>query len=409
MSPRRLPKAGLFALTGAATALGGCAAPGRFNGDMWGDGSLFVGASFGGEKVRVRWGLDGRVGTGGPSLSPCGGWNEVVGGFGRLAFEGWTPELSIGVQGGYLNAPMFAFMGEGGVGWRFGEGGGFILPLDLRADPSLGSMRLGFEPVRESFWFTVGGAVSNLDGGCAVAGRPRRAEAGHAPLPAAALAKDASALGTLDPERRAAAIDTWADRARTEYASVATFLELAGHLVDAGAPEALVARAYRAAAEELEHAARAGRLAAGWAGGHLRLTPETDPFRPALPVSAARIRLAVESWVDGCLGEGFAARCAAEERAATSIPLVDETLAHVVTDESRHAELAWDIVAWAIQTGGDEVRHALWAVREAVPAVDTKSADVDLTDVGVLAGPVLGAVQEHVVESARRRLARLLG
>ena len=81
-------------------------------------------------------------------------------------------------------------------------------------------------------------------------------------------------------------------------------------------------------------------------------------FEPLLGVDrytdAGRLRaddLAVRSW-------------AAEQLARATDPAVRRALSAIAEDESRHAELAWRTVAWAIERGGEAVRVAVASVLE---------------------------------------------
>ena len=85
------------------------------------------------------------------------------------------------------------------------------------------------------------------------------------------------------------------------------------------------------------------------------------------------VQIAVETFEEGCMGETLAVcRAAAQLRDATE-PEARRVLQGIVDDESRHAALAWDIVAWALTQGGAEVRAALSAAveRARLPAAGT--------------------------------------
>src|SRR5690606_4020321 len=70
----------------------------------------------------------------------------------------------------------------------------------------------------------------------------------------------------LDAATRAALEALWLHDARAEHASVPAFARLSWLLAAAGAPAELLARAHRAALEEIEHAERCFALAAGYGG-----------------------------------------------------------------------------------------------------------------------------------------------
>jgi hypothetical protein len=62
--------------------------------------------------------------------------------------------------------------------------------------------------------------------------------------------------------------------------------------------------------------------------------------------------------VEGCIGETLAALQAQAQLDAARDPAVRAALEATVEDETRHAELAWKVVAWAIRAGGASVRRA---------------------------------------------------
>jgi hypothetical protein len=62
--------------------------------------------------------------------------------------------------------------------------------------------------------------------------------------------------------------------------------------------------------------------------------------------------LAIETFIDGCVGETVAAVDAAREAAAEPNPALAAILTKIADDESRHAALAWQIVAWCVRQDG---------------------------------------------------------
>src|SRR6185369_673491 len=75
----------------------------------------------------------------------------------------------------------------------------------------------------------------------------------------------------------------------------------------------------------------------------------------------ALARLAVESFQDGCLGEGVAAASARRSRGAVN--------AMIARDEQRHADLAWSVLAFCLAEGGPAVREVVAAeVRSSSPS-----------------------------------------
>jgi len=164
------------------------------------------------------------------------------------------------------------------------------------------------------------------------------------------------------PARRILA-RAWARDAALEHASVAAFEQLARRLEVVGAPAELVARARRAAAEEAEHTRLCLALAERYAGRTLALAP--TPALPQPPVLAGPARtalleqLAIESLVDGTLGEGWAAAAAAQALQEATDPEVRRALEVIARDEASHAAHARDVVAFCVAEGGEPVREAV--------------------------------------------------
>lgn len=135
----------------------------------------------------------------------------------------------------------------------------------------------------------------------------------------------------------------WLEAARMEHASVAAFSATSLRLMALGAPPELIAATHRAALDEIEHARAAFALAAAYGGEPVTPGPLEMDARPM-----ALRELAIETFVDGCVGETVAAYEAACEAEVEHDPAVAAVLAKIAEDEARHAELAWQIVAWCV-------------------------------------------------------------
>ncbi len=178
-----------------------------------------------------------------------------------------------------------------------------------------------------------------------------------------------------DGERAAA----WLAQARMEHASVAAFAATSLRLLALGAPPELVAGAHRAALDEIEHARIAFALASAYAG--TPLAPAT--FDGAAAMTGVTLEaLAVETFVDGCIGETLGAIAVARDAAAEPDPAIAELLRGIAVDEARHAELAWQIVTWCVHREPAILRllAVVLGCRRAAPApklVDAAHAGAD--------------------------------
>lgn len=201
-----------------------------------------------------------------------------------------------------------------------------------------------------------------------VAGRPltaavRRGDAGgwraEGPAPCLAAERDTGAPA-LSAAQRGALAEAWTRDALMEHASVASFARFSLDLMAAGAPAELIEAAHRAALDEVRHARLCLALASAYGGEPIE--PAAFPLGGSVQIAASLGALAAAAAAEGCIGETLAAVLAAEQLARASDPAVRAALAMIAEDEARHAELAFRTVAWALRSGGDEVRVAVAAV-----------------------------------------------
>jgi hypothetical protein len=58
------------------------------------------------------------------------------------------------------------------------------------------------------------------------------------------------------------------------------------------------------------------------------------------------LEIAQENAVEGCVRETFGALVAWQQSACAKDPLIARTMRGIAADETRHAELAWEVAAW---------------------------------------------------------------
>jgi len=154
------------------------------------------------------------------------------------------------------------------------------------------------------------------------------------------------------------------DEARAEYASVASFGELALRLLAVGAPADLVAACHRAALDEIRHASAASALT-GRAASPFGAMPGLLGHRLGGLRRSRRVqlrRLAVESFLDGWLNEGAGAADLRDRAARATSPEDRAALGAMADDEQRHAELGQAIVTWCFNEDPASVGRALAGV-----------------------------------------------
>lgn len=189
-------------------------------------------------------------------------------------------------------------------------------------------------------------------------GAPRLAEVSSGPS-AWSSAPEGTALTPADVagielELRAKLARRWADRARFEHASVASFARFSMALLACGAPPALVAASHQAALDEVRHAQIALSLSSAYAGRPQGFGPLN--IEGALSGEMTLEAVALATVIEGCVGETLAAIEVAASAAAAGPGAVREALSAVAEDETRHAELAWAFVQWAAGVGGAALR-----------------------------------------------------
>ncbi len=202
----------------------------------------------------------------------------------------------------------------------------------------------------------------------------------------------------LSPRARRALAAAWANDARGEHASVASFARFALDLMAVGAPAELLAGAQQAGLNEVRHAELCFGLASAYEGA--ALAPGRFPFGGSVAVAGDLPALAASAVEEGCVGETLAAIQASEQHAAATNPAVRDALSIVAADEARHAELAWRTVAWAVAFGGPEVRRAVRAAFDEALATPPSPESIpgDLTAALAAHGRLDGAALRRAFE-----------
>jgi hypothetical protein len=283
--------------------------------------------------------------------------------FGALGAR--APRVSLsGFLGRESSRSGFAFGGELGLTYRMGEQEGIGIHTALVPSATIFQVvmqrewLLGESGFGGGVWYELPyGELGVCDEGRAL----RNAQGAHARGEPRVRAGALTALDCVAPELALAA---FAGDAQAECESVTAFLQLALELVELGAPDALIEHALTAAAQEIEHARGVAALAGRFGGAVSLALPEPSP-RPLPTAEDALVRLAVESYLDGCIGEAWAARRAGDGARNARDPETRALRRRIAREESAHAELGWQLIDFAIARGGSRVAEALRAVRDA--------------------------------------------
>jgi hypothetical protein len=219
-------------------------------------------------------------------------------------------------------------------------------------------------------------------------GRPIRE---HGVAVVAPILRIAALPATRGARARAAA--RWCEAAQYEHASVASFTRAAAELAALGAPIELVRRCHDAARDEARHAEAALAIAASVGGTALRFgaLPPIDQTTRALQA------VALEALIDGCWGEAAAA-VIARIGASRAEPTIADVLTTIACEETRHAELAWATVKWAVDRDPTLIETLLAAIDDhlAVRVARTRAAEVG--DDGLGGWGLLGAGEIAAIE-----------
>ena len=163
------------------------------------------------------------------------------------------------------------------------------------------------------------------------------------------------------PRDDAAIRAVWTQTAFSEYASAAAFAAIAAALLAAGAPIDLTAAAGDFVVDEIVHTEAAARVAVAL-GGAVALDVDLGRLvRP--PTSAEPLLRAAELIVrTSCVGEALTVPLLRLTRELAGSTLIAGVLAHVVADESSHAQLGGWFLDWAEPRLADGARAHLGRV-----------------------------------------------
>jgi hypothetical protein len=195
-----------------------------------------------------------------------------------------------------------------------------------------------------------------------VVGRPLRDAHDGAPSVATTRARgdwSTRVVGARNADRARAT--RWTEDACMEHASVASFARLTLQLLALGAPARLVEASLRAGLDEIRHARLSFGVASAYAGSEVG--PSELPA-PHASESVTFASLALETFRDGCVNESLAAAAALWAAEDATDAAEAAVLRRIAGDEEGHAELAWQVLAWAIDRGGAPVRDAVRAARD---------------------------------------------
>ena len=218
----------------------------------------------------------------------------------------------------------------------------------------------------------------------------------------------APSASELSRAQRADVAAHWLAAAQMEHASVASFARLTLELLAVGAPPELLVRAQQAGLDEVRHAQTCFALAAAY-GADVRGPGALATGGAVRPADLAT--LAADAAREGCVWETAAALEARVAAAECRDPEARRWLTQIADDEANHADLAWDLVRWALAGGDADVRGAVQvAIDEAVVALRAMPVGTAVPDgLGILGGERLRRLRGHAIDSVIEPSLRTLG
>ena len=135
----------------------------------------------------------------------------------------------------------------------------------------------------------------------------------------------------------------WIKHAEAEHASVASFARHTLQLMSIGAPSELLISSQQASIDEVKHA----KMCYGFASVFL----DSDVSPGALDVDRSLEHINIEDIIqsviqDGCIEETLSAIEAHFTAYHAKDDAVKATLTQIASDETKHAQLAWDTIIW---------------------------------------------------------------
>ncbi|MFV8751910.1 hypothetical protein ACNOYE_15300 [Nannocystaceae bacterium ST9] len=248
-------------------------------------------------------------------------------------------------------------------------------------------------------WFDYCSGRPLLDGDALVLAELRPGSSWSCPPEQVAASEDRPD-DRLAPALRSRIGELWVEDARMEHASIVAFARTALELQALAAPAELLAEVAQAGIDEVEHARLCFGLAARFSG----LEREPGTLVPPPVREADIVRLALDTFVEGCVGETIATLVATRAGRSCADASVAGVLEQIADDEGRHAALAWRTITWLIEGAGDrrvELEQALLAQAEgmaqAAHADPLPEVDPDARELATL-----GRLDRRAEQLARR-------
>lgn len=248
-------------------------------------------------------------------------------------------------------------------------------------------------------WFDYCSGRPLLDGDALVMAELRPGSSWSCPAEQVAAAPERPDAAIAD-DLRARVGELWVEDARMEHASIVAFARATLELQALAAPAELLTEVAQAGIDEVEHARLCFGLAARFSG----IQREPGMLIPPPVREADLVRLALDTFVEGCVGETIATLIATRAGRSCADPSVSLALEQIADDEGRHAALAWRTITWLLDTAGErrsELERAL--AEQAKGMVQAAHAEpLPVADPQVRELASLGRLDHRTEQLARR-------
>lgn len=214
-------------------------------------------------------------------------------------------------------------------------------------------------------------------------------------------------LGGLRGAERTLVIETWRERAASEYVSARVFASLVPSAMAAGLDHACVTELLRMADEEIDHGIRCARVLAAFGEAPV---VQVEPKPLALHADAlSPVEAVLRDLLDvSCVSETVAVALVGSEREhAATLELRDE-LERILADEVGHARFGWRLVGELVPSLNAREKRRLGAYlatvfRERIlrfsPYLLRDESSREALGLGAPAGPTTFRVFHETVES----------
>jgi heat shock protein HslJ len=151
-------------------------------------------------------------------------------------------------------------------------------------------------------------------------------------------------LQNLGTNEKRAFVDHWLEIAQHEHSSIASFSQVILELMSFGAPQILLHGCQEAMMDETKHARIALSLASNTQSPP---TPYTFGQLDQITIIPRTItQFKDDNYRNACIGEAESAKQLFNEAENTTIDGLKDILLEIASDESKHAELGWEIDRW---------------------------------------------------------------